>query len=505
MGWRKSFELKINSFKDRVEHGIKMKNKKEKKAVQSYDGCCITIFMQVKTSDDLDSDDADDRGDGSTDDNHYYDKVGADASAVGEVQGVVVPCSEDDNSRDVDNVKGKEIDVKGDDFFNGLSQLEIDDDQVIFASLEAVAKINTRRAIRKPIVRELSVELGARSEKEARIGQENVVEEVRTSQEAVIEAILKDGVCDLIMENENFDLGEGEEKIGRLLIIWKRTFARVIVVEETSQNVHYVKLASHTQAFCSTFVYGLNCLEERKELWKSLVNLRLAQMKHVLKVFNTSRIGNVESNYQKARDMFLVARLEAQNSRDEIYLNEESVVAADFVLHKKMLRSFLVQMSKVNWLNQGDGNTTYFFACIKKRREENRIASFIDYKGNIIKNYPEVVKHYIDHFKSYMGICSTFGCRLDSSVLDIGNRLNLSQQLKLIHPFTNKEIKEAMLSIPILKSPGPDRYNFELFKVLWSEIGVEMCSAIMEFFSSCKIRSQLNETIICLVPTVGIL
>uniref|UniRef100_A0A803PJV0 Uncharacterized protein n=1 Tax=Cannabis sativa TaxID=3483 RepID=A0A803PJV0_CANSA len=200
------------------------------------------------------------------------------------------------------------------------------------------------------------------------------------------------------------------------------------------------------------------------ENWQKPVNAtglmgiwcRLAQMKHVLKVFNTSRIGNVESNYQKARDKFLVARSEAQNSRDEIYLNEESDVAADFVLHKKILRSFLVQMSKVNWLNQGDGNTTYFFACIKKRREENRIASFMDYKGNIIKNYLEVVKHYIDHFKSYMGICSSFGCRLDSRVLDIGNRLNLSQQLKLIHPFTNKEIKEAMLSIPISKIPGPD-------------------------------------------------
>uniref|UniRef100_A0A803PJV1 Uncharacterized protein n=1 Tax=Cannabis sativa TaxID=3483 RepID=A0A803PJV1_CANSA len=177
------------------------------------------VFLKQKllTNIEIESTDGDpsgeDRGDGSTDDNHYYDKVGADASAVGEVQGVVVACSEDDNSKDVDNVKGKEVDVKGDDFFNGLSQLEIDDDQVIFVGLEAVAKINTRRAIRKPVVRELSVELGARSEKEARIGQENVVEEVRTSQEAVIEAILNDGDCDLIMKNENFDLGEREEKI----------------------------------------------------------------------------------------------------------------------------------------------------------------------------------------------------------------------------------------------------------------------------------------------------
>uniref|UniRef100_A0A803PK94 Endonuclease/exonuclease/phosphatase domain-containing protein n=1 Tax=Cannabis sativa TaxID=3483 RepID=A0A803PK94_CANSA len=62
---------------------------------------------------------------------------------------------------------------------------------------------------------------------------------------------------------------------GRILIIWKKVFATVIVIAEANQYVHcYIKLANHTEAFCATFVYGLNKVEDRKELWRGLGNLR---------------------------------------------------------------------------------------------------------------------------------------------------------------------------------------------------------------------------------------
>ncbi|XP_060970128.1 uncharacterized protein LOC133037239 [Cannabis sativa] len=60
-----------------------------------------------------------DRGDGYVDDDVFDDKVGADAFAIGVVQGDVVVGSEGDTSKDVDSVKGKEFDIKGDDFFQG--------------------------------------------------------------------------------------------------------------------------------------------------------------------------------------------------------------------------------------------------------------------------------------------------------------------------------------------------------------------------------------------------
>uniref|UniRef100_A0A803P9Z7 Reverse transcriptase domain-containing protein n=1 Tax=Cannabis sativa TaxID=3483 RepID=A0A803P9Z7_CANSA len=364
---------------------------------------------------------------------------------------------------------------------------------------------------------------------------------------------------------------------GRLLLIWKKTFARVIVIEETSQYVHcYVKLASHTEAFCVTFMYGMNGLEERKLLWKGLANLRFPVRTWILLVdFNSlvnfgdrvggkpvsmveiedfndwlslgmvdslkrqgsfftwsnnqgskdriySRIdhafknkewldlfpnssasfsweevsdhcvivitsavmveigvkplGNVELEFQKAKDKFLEARFQAQ-SNPGVEIMEEKDVADSFHLHEKNAEKF---------------------PCPKE--EENTIASFVDLHGNIVDNYPDVVRHYIDHFKSYMGSYSSVTRRLDTDCFENGNRLTLNQQLRLIQSFSNKEIKEALFSIPSSKSPGPDGYNSEFFKAIWTDIGAEVCFAIKEFFNTGKIPVQFNETVISLIP-----
>ncbi|XP_062080149.1 uncharacterized protein LOC133784898 [Humulus lupulus] len=62
----------------------------------------------------------------------------------------------------------------------------------------------------------------------------------------------------------------------RILVIWRKTFVRVTIIEETNQYVHcVVKLAGQRHAFCATFVYGLNTMEGRKRLWQGLPRLNL--------------------------------------------------------------------------------------------------------------------------------------------------------------------------------------------------------------------------------------
>ncbi|XP_062118785.1 uncharacterized protein LOC133832461 [Humulus lupulus] len=63
---------------------------------------------------------------------------------------------------------------------------------------------------------------------------------------------------------------------GRILVIWRKTFVRVTIIEETNQYVHcVVKMAGQRHAFSATFVYGLNTMEGRKRLWKRLPRLPL--------------------------------------------------------------------------------------------------------------------------------------------------------------------------------------------------------------------------------------
>ncbi|KAM6556202.1 hypothetical protein CsatB_003221 [Cannabis sativa] len=108
--------------------------------------------------DDVDDDEDDDKGlpnpeniDSDFDDGDELGKDGGDVVVVDKVvcdeptddvnQTEAVAGSEE-GAEDDENVKDKESTLKGDDFFDSLSQLEIDDEQVALASLEVVGKIN---------------------------------------------------------------------------------------------------------------------------------------------------------------------------------------------------------------------------------------------------------------------------------------------------------------------------------------------------------------------------
>uniref|UniRef100_A0A803Q9E6 Reverse transcriptase domain-containing protein n=1 Tax=Cannabis sativa TaxID=3483 RepID=A0A803Q9E6_CANSA len=171
----------------------------------------------------------------------------------------------------------------------------------------------------------------------------------------------------------------------------------------------------------------------------------------------------------------------------------------DFSHKEKMLHRFLLQRSKAKWLKKGDDNTAYFYASIKKRREENRIVHFINERGELIEDYSEVVKHFVNHFRSYMGSDHLATKNVDFSNLK-GNKLSLDMQVSMLKPFTRKEIKKALFSIPSSKSPGPDGFNSEFFKSMWPEIGEEFCLAILSFFESGNIPKEFNETAISLIP-----
>ncbi|XP_062107089.1 uncharacterized protein LOC133818316 [Humulus lupulus] len=135
-----------------------------------------------------------------------------------------------------------------------------------------------------------------------------------------------------------------------------------------------------------------------------------------------------------------------------------------------MYHSFLAQRSKLTWIRKGDMNTSYFHACLKKRRTDNSIATYITEQGTLIDDFQEI---------------------------------SIDQQLLLLKPFSSKEIRDAFFGIPSTKSPGPDGFDSGFFKDLWQDIGKDICSTIVQGFATRQFPSELHETTISLVPKVS--
>ncbi|XP_062103667.1 uncharacterized protein LOC133814762 [Humulus lupulus] len=230
---------------------------------------------------------------------------------------------------------------------------------------------------------------------------------------------------------------------------------------------------------------------------------KLLRLKHALKAFNRDEIGDVEQGYHQDKGEYQLALTRAQASPTNNSVQEAKKLAAvRYQHHSAMYRSFLIQRSKVTWLQKGDDNNSFFHACIKKRREENRIVSFQNEQGVVIDDYNEVFQHFLDHFRVFMGSTSSATSPINSQCIDLGSCLDIEMQLRLIRKFSKADVKKALFSILGTKSPGHDGYGSEFYKAMWQDIGDEISEAILEFCNTGKIPAKLNETVLALVPKI---
>lgn len=69
-----------------------------------------------------------------------------------------------------------------------------------------------------------------------------------------------------------------------------------------------------------------------------------------------------------------------------------------------------------------------------------------------------------------LGITSPSKRQIQQAVIDEGRVLTIDQQLMLLQMVTEEEIKEALWSIPVHKSPGPDGFGSSFYRQAWEVI-----------------------------------
>ncbi|XP_062085261.1 uncharacterized protein LOC133791350 [Humulus lupulus] len=148
------------------------------------------------------------------------------------------------------------------------------------------------------------------------------------------------------------------------------------------------------------------------------ISQKLNTLKSVLVQFNRRKIGDITDRYLEAKEKYQQAQFSLQQQPQSIELQRaEQVACTEFNYCSKMHESFLRQRSKVTWLRYGDDNTTYFYATLKQRSAFNRITAYVDDHGQIVDCYEDVIKHFVNHFKGFLGSPSSTTARISWRVL----------------------------------------------------------------------------------------
>ncbi|GJS40889.1 hypothetical protein Tco_0565932 [Tanacetum coccineum] len=146
---------------------------------------------------------------------------------------------------------------------------------------------------------------------------------------------------------------------------------------------------------------------------------------------------------------------------------EEATTVVAFNEATIMEEHFLKQKAKINWLSEGDANTTYFHKAVRSRVSRSRIDVITSADGNVYEN-EKVANIFMSHYEQFLG----------------------------------QEVKDAIFSMGNEKSPGPDGYTAVFFKEAWDIMADDIVDAVRKLFTNGKLLKELNHTIIALIPKI---
>ncbi|GJU37563.1 RNA-directed DNA polymerase, eukaryota, reverse transcriptase zinc-binding domain protein [Tanacetum coccineum] len=225
---------------------------------------------------------------------------------------------------------------------------------------------------------------------------------------------------------------------------------------------------------------------------------KLKNMKKHMRQMNR-RNGNVFEKVKVLKDEFSKVQRSLDKDPSNVVLREEEMVYYNAYREAALdEEKLLKQKTKIEWLRDGDFNSSYFHSVVKGRTSRNRTEMVFDDSQNA--HYGDnVTNMFVSRFEKFLGTQDVVYEVEDADSL-FTKRLDADKAMELIKDVTNEEIKEAIFSIEDNKASGPDGYSSKFFKAAWMVIGNDVCAAIKEFFTSRKLLGEFNTTLISLVP-----
>ncbi|KAK6780205.1 hypothetical protein RDI58_022389 [Solanum bulbocastanum] len=196
---------------------------------------------------------------------------------------------------------------------------------------------------------------------------------------------------------------------------------------------------------------------------------KMKLLKGALKQLNTQHFRNILTEAGEDRKALKIAQLylqahpsstEAQQIEKEIYMK--------FRQSSYLAEMYLQQQSKVTWLRLGDDNTRYFHVVIKYRRLKQTTTQLKIDQGNWQTDPDTIANIFVFYYKDLLGRKEPHRRKANKYLMQNGNVLTIEHQIKILAPFSEKDVKTAMFSIDINKSPGPDGYGDGFFKSSWN-------------------------------------
>ena len=169
---------------------------------------------------------------------------------------------------------------------------------------------------------------------------------------------------------------------------------------------------------------------------------------------------------------------------DEIWKKEESA---------------LWQRSRDRKIKEGVRNTAYFHVVANQRRRKNHL-SILEGPDGPVYSTKDMMEVATNFYKNLFGFEPKPNIHLDDQFWSDEEMVTEAENTSLERPFSEEEIKEAIMGSYANGAPGPDGLSFLFYQQFWEVIKGDFMALVKDFENGVLDVQRLNYSIVTLIP-----
>lgn len=229
---------------------------------------------------------------------------------------------------------------------------------------------------------------------------------------------------------------------------------------------------------------------------------KLKTIKSVLQNLNSENFSKIQERVVTANNLLKDVQVRALQNPSPSLFQEEHDLREKWLFLRSIEEAYFKQKSRINWLKEGDFNTSYFYRVAVVRAAINSIRSFLLADGTLISDPEAMAILAVNHFKSILApLALPFAVVPINWFLElIPYRCSAESYISMSTQPDAETISRTIFKMNPNKSPGPDGLTSGFFKASWGILGAEVITAIQRFFTTAFMPSTINSTILTMVP-----
>ncbi|WCJ39165.1 DNAse I-like superfamily protein [Euphorbia peplus] len=229
---------------------------------------------------------------------------------------------------------------------------------------------------------------------------------------------------------------------------------------------------------------------------------KLKGLRPILRNWNKDVFGNFNVNIATCEATLNDIQINiASNGFSDSLYQEEIAAHTQLNLHLKQKEIYYKERSRVQWLSNGDRNSSFFHKMASTRKQQAGIST-MNVGGTVSVDQSTISAHIIEFYSALFS--NPIDRQPDLSRVQeiIPSLVSNDDNNMLVQCPTDSEICVSVSSMNGSSAPGPDGFTGVFYQTFWDIVGPDVCNMVRWFFHHGVISTGLNSNLMVLLPKV---